>query len=104
MATIWFSVVGGMCADGGDGVGALDAAPARLLCSSERKAEEEKAGKGMTCGLDMAMSLDRRHSHFVTARARAWASLLWASWLAWPRVRSGKGVHEQLRRWVAARA
>jgi hypothetical protein len=83
MVTIWFSAVGGMCADGGDGVGALDAALARLLCSSERKAEEEKAGKGMTCGLDMAVSLDRRHSHFVTARARAWASLLWVGWLAW---------------------
>jgi hypothetical protein len=33
-------VVGGMRADGGDGAGALDAAPAWVLCSSERKAEE----------------------------------------------------------------
>jgi hypothetical protein len=33
-------VVGGMRVDDGDGVGALDAAPAWVLCSSKRKAKE----------------------------------------------------------------
>jgi hypothetical protein len=40
MAGIQVCVVGGMRADGGDSAGALDAAPARVLCSSKRKAKE----------------------------------------------------------------
>jgi hypothetical protein len=59
MAAIRFSAIGGVHADGRDGVGDLDAALVWLFCSSERKVEEESAGKGMTCRPGMAASLER---------------------------------------------
>jgi hypothetical protein len=74
-------VVGGMRAEGGDGTGALDAAPARVLCSSKRKIEEvEEVGddgwapSGGECeDGDEPPPLSRRE-------ARAWA-FCWACWL-----------------------
>jgi hypothetical protein len=42
VVAIQFSAVGGMRADGEDGMDDLDAVPVRLLCSLERKPEEAK--------------------------------------------------------------
>jgi hypothetical protein len=77
-------VVGSMWADGGDGVGALDATPTRVLCSSERKAKEvEEVGddgwalSGGVC-VKMVMSLhpcrDVRQGHGPSIGLAGWAT------------------------------
>jgi hypothetical protein len=66
-----------MQADGGDGVGALDAAPVWVLCSSERKAKEvEEEMEGMTSRPRLAAMVGGSLGFSLHAVRWSWAGLL----------------------------